>query len=266
MTALLRDLAGFLLPGGVALNAAACPREIEPITPVLTPGPFGKVVGLPLCDVSEGHRGLGNQAKEGCVPNGHGGNRKAALMSAMSHLGGTVMTLLLKLLLPTPGLRTSENRLLIKRKRRETATWHQYHETHLPDEWMDQPAKGRVQGQEWNPKGVKAQGNQLNSLPSFPGLPSGHPALSHMYKEHMAHGKRKNIPSTESGASGVSFGLKMISCQRQMSGAWVARSKKSFWALLGWGWGVRATHLNVKSVPMSSIDSSSALDLGKESR
>ena len=29
---------------------------------------------------------------------------------------------------------------------------------------------------------------------------------------------------------------------------------------------VRATHLNVKRVPMSSIESSSAFDLGKESR
>lgn len=32
------------------------------------------------------------------------------------------------------------------------------------------------------------------------------------------------------------------------------------------GAAVRATHLNVKSVPMSSIDSNSAFDLGKESR
>ena len=50
------------------------------------------------------------------------------------------------------------------------------------------------------------------------------------------------------------------------SGFWFPRSEKDFGLPLSQGVAARATHLNVKSVPMSSIESSSAFDLGKESR
>lgn len=47
-------------------------------------------------------------------------------------------------------------------------------------------------------------------------------------------------------------------------GSWVSQKRAGFRHPEGAA--VRATHLKVKSVPMSSIDSSSALDFGKESR
>lgn len=49
-------------------------------------------------------------------------------------------------------------------------------------------------------------------------------------------------------------------------GFWFPSSEKDFWLPLSQCVAVRATHLNVKRVPMSSIESSSAFDLGKESR
>lgn len=82
-------------------------------------------------------------------------------------------------------------------------------------------------------------------------------------------GKTKHIPRPQSGASGAFFGLNMVQGQPQTSGpaalaCGLPESRRALGTPRGQPWG--ATHLKVKRVPMSSIDSSSALDLGKESR
>lgn len=86
----------------------------------------------------------------------------------------------------------------------------------------------------------------------------------------MARGKRNNTPSTVWGQRCLFLALKwsnaMTTVWASSSGAWVPRSEKGFRLPLPQEAAVRATHLNVKRVPMSSIDSNSAFDLGKESR